>query len=83
MKKNSTPERVLSAIARNFAFTAIIFSRSGNTKYTAPKALKMFTRIAVRKHIKLHDTSEYTANVAQQQYSDAMVEAAATAVVWT
>lgn len=41
--------------------------RSGNAKYTALRAPKMFTRIAARKHIKLHDTSEHTANVAQQQ----------------
>lgn len=41
--------------------------RSGNAEYTAPKAPKMFTRIAARKHIKLHDTSEHTANVAQRR----------------
>jgi len=49
-------------IARNFAFTTIIFRiRSGIAKiYGAQRrAPKMFTRIAARKHIKLHDISEH------------------------
>jgi len=45
-----------------------------------PGAPKMFTRIGARKHIKLHDTSESTANVARPTATSAAAAAAAAAM---
>jgi len=58
--------RKIKPIACNFAFTIILRDQLMQDIQRL-RVSKIFTRIAVHKHIKLHDTSEYTTNVARER----------------